>query len=106
VDRRTWWFVGAGLLVALIVAGVVSGYASSDPDGLERVAEDEGFAATAQESAAADSPLAEYGVEGIDDGRLGTGIAGVAGVVITLAATLGLFYGVRRLRGSAGNRAP
>jgi hypothetical protein len=47
----------AGLLVAVILAGVASYYASSDPDGLTNVAQEQGFA-TESESATADSPLA------------------------------------------------
>ena len=54
MDRRTWVFLGAGLLVTIVVAAVASGFASSDPDGLEKVAIDQGFADTAQESAVAD----------------------------------------------------
>jgi hypothetical protein len=98
MDRRTWLFLGAGLLVTVVVAAVASGFASSDPDGLEKVAIDRGFADTAEDSAAADSPLADYGVEGIDNERIGTGIAGIAGVAITVVVTIGLLYGVRRLR--------
>ena len=39
----------AGLLVALLLAGFVSFYASSDPDGLNRVAQDKGFADTEED---------------------------------------------------------
>lgn len=100
MDRRTWMFLGAGLLVTILIAAVASGFASSEPDGLEKVAIDEGFAETAEDSAVADSPLADYAVEGVDDERVGTGIAGIVGVAITLAATVGILYGARRLRSS------
>ncbi len=89
-------FVLAGLLVALLLAGVVSGFASSSPDGLERVAEDKGFAETAQDHALAGSPVADYGVSGVQDERLSTGLAGVLGVGLTFAFGLGLFTLVRR----------
>jgi cobalt/nickel transport protein len=95
MDRRLWWFLGIGLVVALVVAGVVSGFASGDPDGLERVSIDEGFEEAAADHALADSPLADYTVQGVDDGRLSTGLAGIIGVVITLAVGGGLFYGIR-----------
>ena len=36
-------FLLAGLLASLLLAGVASFYASSSPDGLEKVAEDIGF---------------------------------------------------------------
>ena len=41
--------VVVGVLVALLLAGVASYYASSDPDGLNRVAEDQGIAQTERE---------------------------------------------------------
>jgi hypothetical protein len=101
MDRRTWAFLGAGLLVTVLVAAIASGFASSEPDGLEKVAIDEGFAEEAEDSAVADSPLADYGVDGVDNERVGTGIAGVAGVAITAAVTVGLLYGARRLRSAS-----
>ena len=42
----TRWIVVAGVLVALLLAGVASYYASGDPDGLTKVSEDQGFAQT------------------------------------------------------------
>jgi hypothetical protein len=95
MDRRLWWFLGAGLAVALIVAGVLSGFAANDPDGLERVAIDEGFDRTAEDHALADSPLADYAVEGVEDERLSTGLAGVIGVAITAVVAGGFVYGIR-----------
>lgn len=95
MDKRLLWFLGVGLLVVLVVAGVLSGFASSSPDGLERVSIDKGFDQAAQDHALADSPLADYAVDGVDGGRLSTGLAGIIGVVITLAVSGGLFYGIR-----------
>ena len=88
--RRTTGFLVAGLIVALLVAGVGSYYASSSPDGLEWSAEKEGFLDTAEDSATADSPLADYAVSGVDDGRLSGGLAGVIGVLLVLALAGGL----------------
>ena len=99
--RRTWWFIGAGLLVALLLAGVVSYYASSSPDGLEKVAADKGLDENAADSAVADSPLADYGVEGVENERLGVGLAGVIGVGITFLVAGGLFLLVRSKQGPA-----
>lgn len=88
-DRR---FVLAALAVALLVAGGLSLLASSSPDGLEKVADDTGFADTAVDGATAGSPLADYQA-GFVDGPFGQTLAGVIGVLITLA----LFYGLVRL---------
>lgn len=85
------------LVVALLVAGVASYYASSHPDGLEYVAGKTGFLETAEEDGPGiDSPLADYGTEGVDDERLSGGLAGIAGVALTLAIGGGLFLLLRR----------
>ena len=55
-------FLAAGFLVSLFLAGVVSFYASSDPDGLEKVAGDIGFIETAKDHNYAEGALADYGV--------------------------------------------
>jgi hypothetical protein len=89
-------FVIAGLAAALLIAGVVSFYASSHPDGLEYVAERAGFIDSADEHAAADGPMADYATKGVDDERLSGGLAGVTGAVVTLLVTGGLVLVVRR----------
>ena len=40
---------------------------------------------TRSRHALADAPTAGYGVDGVDDERLGTGLAGLIGVVVTFA---------------------
>ena len=45
-------FLLVGVLVALLLAGVASYYASSDPDGLDRVAQDHGIARTEEDHGA------------------------------------------------------
>lgn len=93
---RTRAFVVVGLLVALLISGVVSLYASSHPDGLEYVAERTGFLDTADDHVVADGPLADYGVQGVDDARLSGGLAGIAGAAVTLLVMGGLVLVVRR----------
>lgn len=94
MSRRT--FLAVGLLVALLVAGVGSFYASSHPDGLEYVAEQAGFGHTAEDSATAGGPLADYQTRGVDDARLSGGIAGVVGSLVVLAVAGGVTWAVRR----------
>ncbi len=93
---RTRTFVVTGLLLALLVAGVGSYYASSHPDGLERVAGETGFLDSAEDPKTGDSPFADYQTSGVDDARLSGGLAGVAGVLLVLVLTGGLAYVVRR----------
>jgi len=92
-------FVVAGLLVATVLAVAVSPFASSEPDGLERVAMDEGFMDTATDHATADNPLADYGVRGVADARLSTGLAGLIGVVLCFSVAGGAVLVLRRRSG-------
>lgn len=94
-------FIGAGLALALALAFFVSPQASSEPDGLNRVAIDEGFATAEEDHALADGPTAGYAVEGIGNDRLATGLAGVLGVAVTFAVGGGLVLLMRRSRAAA-----
>ena len=76
-------FYIAGFIVSLFLAGVVSFYASSSPDGLEKVAEEIGFIETAKDNANAGVVLSDYGTKGVDNERASVGIAGVIGVLGT-----------------------
>jgi cobalt/nickel transport protein len=109
VTKRLGWFLAAGLLVTLLLAGVVSSFASSSPDGLDATArdgctfdaDDEITGGTCmlrqeREHQLADSPLADYGIRGIGNEHLSTGLSGVLGVVLTFAVGGGLFWLVRR----------
>ncbi|MFJ6797789.1 energy-coupling factor ABC transporter permease [Streptomyces sp. NPDC091268] len=96
--RSTRGMWATGLATALLLAGVASFYASSSPDGLEKVAADQGIDRNVSEHAAADSPLADYGVKDVDDARLSGGLAGVIGVGATVVAGTGIFWTVRRRR--------
>ncbi|CAL9396126.1 hypothetical protein SUDANB95_01353 [Actinosynnema sp. ALI-1.44] len=83
------WFA----LVSLVLAGAVSYFASSDPDGLDFVTEEHGIAEHAQDHPLADGPFADYALGG--DDRF-TGLAGVVGVVLTLVVAGGLFWLLRK----------
>jgi cobalt/nickel transport protein len=106
---RTRVFLLVGLLVALGLAGVVSNFASAHPDGLDSVVRDgctyddednktggSCVADRAEETQTADSPLADYGIRGIDNPYLSTGLSGVLGVLVTAGIGGGLFRLVRR----------
>ncbi|NUT95116.1 MAG: hypothetical protein HOY78_24145 [Saccharothrix sp.] len=83
------WFA----VVSLVLAGAVSYFASSDPDGLDFVTEEHGIAEHAQDHPLSGGPFAEYALGG--DDRF-TGLAGVVGVVLTLAVAGGLFWLLRK----------
>ena len=94
MKRKT--FLISGFIASLFLAGVVSFYASSSPDGLEKVAGDIGFIDSAKEHTNSDGVLADYGVKGVENARLSTGAAGVIGVIATGAISTGLFFLIRR----------
>jgi cobalt/nickel transport protein len=99
----------AGFVVALILAGVVSSFASSSPDGLDATArqgctfgpdgEITGGTCMAQKEGdhqLRDSPLADYGIKGIANPYVSTGLSGILGVLITGAIGGGAFWLLRR----------
>ena len=89
-------FIVIGLALSLALASGLSYYASSQPDGFEKTAGEIGFLDTAEDSPLADSPLAEYGVAGVENDRLSGGLAGLIGVALTAAVSFALFFGMRR----------
>ena len=98
VGART--FLIAGVLASFAVAAVVSQFAASSPDGLERVAEDTGFIGSA-EPGRFDSIFAEYATRGIDNEQLSLAVAGMAGVALTLLVGFGLAAATRGARPTA-----
>jgi cobalt/nickel transport protein len=80
-----------GLAISIIIASMLSFYASANPDGLEFVAEQVGFLNTAKDSAVAGSPLADYALTGLENERFSVGIAGIVGVILTAIISFGLF---------------
>jgi hypothetical protein len=92
--KRYRWLIG--LLIALAVA-LLSPLASPHLDGLERVAEDQGFLDRAE-----DSPyeiLPDYQFPGIQNEALSTIVAGLAGTLVVFGLTYGLAWVLRRRTG-------
>ena len=101
--KRNIVFVVVGLLVAVALAAVVSQWASSEPDGLNKVAQDQGFASTEEDHAFDDSPVAGYEVEGVENEGMSKALSGLLGVVVTFVIGAGLFAMMRsRRREEAG----
>jgi hypothetical protein len=99
-------FLLGGLLAAIGLALLVSGFASSSPDGLNKVAEDHGFAANARQHLFENGPLAGYAVKGVSNDRLSTGISGLIGVLVTFGIGLALFAVVRAMRSGRDRSEP
>jgi cobalt/nickel transport system permease protein len=96
---RTRVFVLGGVLVALIFGAVVSQFAVDQPDGLERVAEDTGFASSGGDHALAEWFFADYATSGISNESLSLAVAGIVGTLVTLAVAAGIFLTVKERRG-------
>ncbi|UBU14245.1 energy-coupling factor ABC transporter permease [Nonomuraea gerenzanensis] len=73
-------FLLGGVGLTLVLAGVVSFFASSSPDGLEAVAENKGFLDQAADHLFGGWALADYG----EVGGIPVGVAGVLGVGLVL----------------------
>ena len=106
--RETWWITAKakpwlrrmapqapfaiGLALALLVA-LLSPLASPHPDGLERVAEDQGFIDHARDPWYGEMHFAvipDYVFPGIDNKAVATMVAGVVGTVVLFVAMIGL----------------
>lgn len=85
--------VAAGLGVALLLA-LFSPLASNSPDGLERVAEDNGFAQAEREPPF--KLLADYAFPWVGNDDAANALAGLCGVVLVAGVTSGLALGLRR----------
>jgi hypothetical protein len=89
--KKYWWV--AGLLLALAVA-LLSPLASPHPDGLERVAEDQGFLDRAEE--APYEAIPGYLFPGIENEAAATVLAGVVGTLVLFGLGYGLAWLLRR----------
>lgn len=83
--RRGANVLAAGLLVALVIA-CLSPLASSNPDGLEQVAETQGFSEQAE--TAPYELLPDYTTPWITNPALTTAVSGVVGVLVVAGAAL------------------
>jgi len=77
---RWWWVIG--LAIAALIVIILAPLASPDPDGLERVAEDNGFIDQATNFFS--GLFSDYAIPGIDDPRMSTILSGLLGVVIVV----------------------
>jgi hypothetical protein len=92
-------FTILALAVAILLGAALSPLASSAPDGLERVAAEQGFADRGRTAALQqNAPARGYALPGVDDARLAPGLAGLGGALLVFALGAGLVAALRRLR--------
>lgn len=90
VTVRPGWqrWVALGLVLAAVVVVLAAAFASPDPDGLERVAEDHGFIERAED--ALFQVIPDYVLPGISDPLLATVGAGLIGLLVVFGLVVGL----------------
>ena len=96
VSKKVFCF----FLLALGVAVLISPFASSAPDGLERVAHELGFLDKAAEKVFVESPIPDYLMPGVENERGATALAGFIGTVLTF----GVIYGLGKWLGKTEKR--
>ena len=97
IINKKWWLIA--LLFCLMVA-TISPLASTAPDGLERIAEDQGFTGMAVESPFA--IIADYIFPGIASEAMATILAGWIGTVVLFGA---VYFFTRLIRSKKGASA-
>ena len=100
--HRNLALLAGGIALALLVVFALAPNASAQPDGLERVAEDAGFAEQAQDARI--SLLPDYTIPGVEDETLSTILAGVSGVLAVAAITLLAGWALRARSARRGRR--
>jgi ABC-type spermidine/putrescine transport system permease subunit I len=90
---KKWWLIALG--VCLLLA-TFSPLASAYPDGLERVAEDQGFIARASPSPFV--LIADYVFPGVNNAYLATVLAGWLGTLLLFALAYGFAWLIMRIK--------
>ncbi len=90
-------FIWIGLGISLLLALLLSPFASSSPDGLEKVAAVKGFAEKGEGGSLWEhAPFKDYRLPGIKNERVSTGIAGLVGTLAVFFIVMGLGNLIRK----------
>jgi cobalt/nickel transport protein len=102
IFARYWWV--SGIVIALAMVFVLAPNASSDPDGLERVADDKEFIDQGEDNGY--EWLPDYSIPGIENEYWSTVLSGAIGVAIMVLVVGGVAFALTRVRrtrtGAAG----
>jgi len=77
-------------MVSFVMAAVISLFASSSPDGLERVAENLGFIEHGEGHEVMESPMPDYAIPGIENETVAASLAGLSGTLIMFLMVYGV----------------
>ncbi len=95
-----------GLGLALFVGTVLSPFASSWPDGLEKVAEHYGFLSQAAEKPMTPPVIPDYEMPGIESKTMATSVAGFLGTLLLYFGGYALARGLKHSRAVAAPEKP
>ena len=103
MDKKWKYLLIVGTLLSLVLAFMLSPYASESPDGLEKVAEDKEFIEQAEGTEVWEgAPMPDYSVPALgEDNPMGTRLAGLIGTIVVLLVGLGIGYALKRRRVSS-----
>jgi cobalt/nickel transport protein len=91
MKRRVDGFMRVGLGICLLMALFISPFASSNPDGLEKVAETKGFASKGEEWKFWEhAPLPDYEIAWIKNKNVSTAFSGLVGTLAIFFIALGI----------------
>lgn len=93
-----------GLVISLVLAVLLSPFASQSPDGLERVAEDKGFLEKAEGKEIFNAPLPDYQIPGVKTEGLSAAIAGAIGTILVFAVTYIVGYIIKKRKTKMNNQ--
>lgn len=87
-QRKGWIWMGLG--IALLLALFLSPFASSSPDGLERVAEMKGFKDKGESwTLWLYAPLRDYAISWVKNEKVSTALSGLIGTLAVFFIALG-----------------
>ncbi len=96
--KRETKIVLVGIVIALLLVVILAPFASSLPDGLEKVSETEGFANKAV--VFSETLMPDYLVPGVGNEKLATIMAGIVGTIIVFT----FVYLMARWMSKKGNK--
>lgn len=85
-----------GLMVAMVLALILSPFASPWPDGLEKIAGDKGFLEKGEIEPVLASPIPDYAWPALKNEKIATSLAGVFGTLIIFGLGYGMAALIRR----------
>jgi len=97
VKKRLEGWIWIGLGISLLVALFLSPFASTSPDGLEKVAEMKGFKERGERWRLwKHAPLQEYAIPWIKNEKVSTALSGIVGTVAIFLIAFGLGRWMKR----------